>query len=104
MNEEHGGRMEQGPGDETETPTHGGPGNSKRLLIAGWAVAIVGMLLWTYALFIDGGAPVIEWASFSPSWISEMLPNWQAELGLVISFAGMGPIYYVQIQQLRGRA
>ena len=87
------------PGGATERS-----GVARRVLIWGWVIALVGVAIWTYALFVDGCMPVVDWGTFSPAWIAEMLPNRQAELGLVLSFGGMIPIYYVQIQQLRGRA
>lgn len=75
--------------------------SNRRAVILGWSVAIAGMTLWTYGLFAGSVPPVLDWQSFSPVWMAEMVPTRIAEVGLVLSFAGMVPIYYAQFRQRR---
>ncbi len=69
--------------------------------IIGWIVAIVGMGLWLYGYFADGGTPVIDWPQYLPDWAAAFVPNWEAELGFALSLIGMLPICYVEIMELK---
>lgn len=74
---------------------------SNRALALGWAVAVAGTALWAYGLFASGAPPVLDWHSFSPSWMAGFVPTLIAELGLALSMAGMIPIYYARFRQWR---
>lgn len=67
----------------------------------GWAATFVGCALWTYGYFTSGAPSMIDWSSFTPHWISDYLPNWQAEVGVALSIIGSIPVYYAQIQDYR---
>ena len=67
----------------------------------GWGLTLVGSALWLYGYFMGGSFAVFNWPAISPEWVAPYLPNWQAELGLLLSLLGSIPIYYVQIQTLR---
>ncbi len=72
-----------------------------RATASGWIITLLGCVLWTYGYFTTGSPQIYNWAEFAPSWIAEYLPNWQAELGLLLTILGSVPIYYVQIKTYR---
>jgi hypothetical protein len=53
-----------------------------------------GTVLWCYGYFTVGHPPIIDWRAISPWWIAEFLPNVESEIGMVLMFAGMVPIYW----------
>lgn len=67
----------------------------------GWIVSIIGMGLWLYGYFAEGGASVIDWPQYIPAWAADFVPNWQAELGFAISLIGMIPLYYVEYLEFK---
>ena len=71
--------------------------------ILGWALTLVGSVLWTYGYFEGDSYALLNWSTFAPHWLAEYLPNWQCESGLLLSLVGSVPVYYVQIKtaQLR---
>jgi hypothetical protein len=72
-----------------------------RYTMAGWAMTLVGCVLWTYGYFFPGASQLLNWAEFSPNWIAEYLPNWEAEIGLLLTLVGSVPLYYAQIKAFR---
>ena len=82
-----------------ETPaTHRSHG---RLKAIGWIISILGMGLWLYGYFTEGGAMLVDWPRYLPGWLADFVPNWQAELGFAISLVGMVPLYYVEIKEMK---
>ena len=73
------------------TPS-GGP--MSRSAVIGWAISSVGMALWLYGYFVTGHPPLIAWRANTPWWIAEFLPNLESEIGMVLTFGGMIPIYW----------
>lgn len=69
--------------------------------IIGWIVSIVGMGLWLYGYYADGGAPVLDWPLYLPDWAAAFVPNWVAELGFALSLIGMIQIYYAEFIDLK---
>jgi hypothetical protein len=69
--------------------------------ILGWAMTLVGCVLWTYGYFVGGSQSLLNWPAFAPSWIADYLPNLPAEIGVLLTLVGSIPIYYAQIQVLR---
>lgn len=67
------------------------------VMVVGWVVSLAGIALWVYGLYVAGHPPLLDWPSFAPSWIADFLPNLESEIGLVLSFAGMIPVYAIQI-------
>ncbi len=65
-----------------------------RLNIAGWIVMAVGGVVWLYGYLVTGHAPMVDWASTFPTWISEFLPNFEAEAGFAIMIIGAVPAYW----------
>ena len=65
------------------------------------AVTALGMGLWLYGYYADGGAPVIDWPLYLPDWAAAYVPNWVAELGFAISLIGMSQIYYAEFIKLK---
>lgn len=74
----------------------------RQAMIVGWIITVAGIVTWTYALFVTGGPPLVDWTGHSPGWVAHMLPNRQSELGMVLSVIGSIPIYYVQFKQWLG--
>ena len=67
----------------------------------GWALTLVGCALWAYGYFGGGSPPLLNWSTFAPHWVADYLPNWQSEIGLLLTLAGSVPVYYVQIKTSR---
>jgi hypothetical protein len=65
--------------------------NVKRI---GWAIYVVGFVIWVFGYLNAGHAPVFDWRVAMPWWISSFVPNREAELGLTLMFASMVPIYW----------
>ena len=62
--------------------------------IIGWAISSVGMGLWLYGYFVTGHPSLIDWHARSPWWIADYLPNIESEIGILLAFVGMVPIYW----------
>jgi hypothetical protein len=60
----------------------------------GWAIYVVGFVIWLFGYVIAGHASVFDWDVATPSWISSFVPNLEAEFGLALMFASMIPIYW----------
>jgi hypothetical protein len=78
----------------------GGDGGRKSVLdrIAnaknfGWAIYAAGFAIWLFGYLSTGHAPLFDWKSATPWWISSFVPNLEAEIGLALMFASMIPIY-----------
>jgi len=65
-----------------------------KLSIIGWIAELTGTALWIYADFVTGHKSVVEWHAFAPWWIADFLPNIESEIGMVLVFAGMVPLYW----------
>jgi len=61
--------------------------------IFGWAIYAVGFAIWLFGYLSAGHAPLFNWNAATPWWISSFVPNLEAELGMVLMFASMIPIY-----------
>jgi hypothetical protein len=65
-----------------------------RLNIIGWMLMTVGFVIWGYGYFVTGHASLLDWSDLTPEWISEFIPNLEAEIGLAIMFGAMIPAYW----------
>lgn len=65
-----------------------------KTVIAGWVVELAGTALWIYGYFVKGHPALIDWAGRTPWWIAHYLPNIESEIGMVLVFAAMIPIYW----------
>jgi hypothetical protein len=63
-------------------------------VIIGWVIELVGTVLWLYGYFTTGNPSLIDWHARTPWWLADFLPNIESELGMVLVFAGMVPIYW----------
>ena len=59
----------------------------------GRAIYAAGFVIWLFGYVTAGHASVFDWRADTPLWISSLVPNLEAELGLVLMFASMIPIY-----------
>src|SRR5436190_1522611 len=59
----------------------------------GWAIYAIGFAIWLFGYLSAGHAPLFDWNAITPWWISSFLPNLEADLGMVLMFASMIPIY-----------
>ena len=64
----------------------------------GWIATLIGCALWSYGYFVGGSSPFLNWPAFSPHWIADYLPNWQAETGLLLTLVASIQIYYGGLQ------
>jgi hypothetical protein len=60
----------------------------------GWAIYAAGFVVWLFGYLSTGHASAFDWDLATPWWISSFVPNLEAELGLVLMFASMVPIYW----------
>ena len=60
----------------------------------GWAIYAVGFVVWLFGYLSAGHVSVIDWDVAKSWWISNFVPNLEAELGLALMFASMVPIYW----------
>jgi hypothetical protein len=59
--------------------------------IFGWAIYAAGFAIWLCGYLSEGHAPLFDWHAATPWWISSFVPNFEAELGLALTFASMIP-------------
>jgi len=57
----------------------------------GWAIYAAGFTIWLFGYLSAGHAPLFDWKAATPWWISNFVPNLEAELGLALMFASMIP-------------
>jgi hypothetical protein len=77
-------------GDGGRKPVWGRIANAKSL---GYAIYAVAFAIWLFGYLSAGHPPVFDWNAITPWWISSFVPNLEAELGMVLMFASMIPIY-----------
>jgi hypothetical protein len=63
-------------------------------VIIGWIIELVGMALWLYGYFATDHPSLVYWHAYTPWWIADYLPNIESEIGMVLVFAGMVPLYW----------
>jgi len=63
-------------------------------VIVGWIIELVGTVLWIYGYFVIGHPSIINWHANTPWWIADYMRNIESEIGMVLVFAGMIPIYW----------
>jgi hypothetical protein len=67
----------------------------RKTAIFGWALLLAGTALWLYGYLVaTGNSPVIDWQANTPWWIADYLPNIEAEIGMVLMFVSMIPLYW----------
>ena len=69
------------------------------LSIIGWGGYIVGALLWLYGYVVTGTKALVDWASFSPTWIAEFMPNLEAEIGMLVMCIAIVPLGWNAVKQ-----
>jgi hypothetical protein len=55
---------------------------------------MAGTALWVYGYLATGTPPFFNWGAVTPWWIAEWLPNSESEIGSLLAFGGMIPIYW----------
>jgi hypothetical protein len=78
-------------GGDVRRPGRGRMPNARTI---GWAIYAAGFVIWLFGYLSAVHAPVFDWATATPWWISSFVPNFEAELGLALMFASMVPIYW----------
>jgi hypothetical protein len=63
-------------------------------VIVGWIVMLIGTAFWVYGYFVTGHPTVVDWKADTPHWIAEFLPNIESEIGMVLVFIAMVPMYW----------
>ena len=58
------------------------------------------LLFGFFGYLSAGHASAFDWDVATPSWISSFVPNLEAELGLVLMFASMVPIWWRRRQKI----
>jgi hypothetical protein len=77
-------------GDGGRKPVLGRIATAKSL---GYAIYAVGFAIWLFGYLSAGHPPVFDWRGATPWWISSFVPNLEPELGMVLMFASMTPLY-----------
>ncbi len=67
-----------------------------KTMIVGWSMELVGTAVWIYGYFAAGHPSFMDWHAHTPWWIADYLPNIESEIGMVLVFAGMIPMYWPQ--------
>ena len=67
-----------------------------KIVIFGWIIELAGAALWIYGYFVTGHPPLFDWRAHTPWWIAEWLPNLESEIGMVLVFVAMVPMYWPQ--------
>jgi hypothetical protein len=62
--------------------------------IFGQIVSLIGAALWIFGYFATGHRPLINWQTYTPSWVAEFLPNFESEIGMVLCLGGMIAMYW----------
>ena len=65
-----------------------------KIVIFGWVILLAGTALWLYGYFVPGNPPLFDWHAHTPWWIADFLPNIESEVGMVLVFGSMVPIYW----------
>ena len=65
-----------------------------KTVVTGWIIELIGTALWLYGYFAAGHKSIIDWQASTPWWIADYLPNIESEIGMVLVFAGLFPIYW----------
>lgn len=65
-----------------------------KTVITGWIIEVAGAALWLYGYFARGNPSLIDWHAHTPWWIADYLTNIESEIGMVLVFAGMVPLYW----------
>ena len=65
-----------------------------KIVIIGWIISLAGTALWVYGYFATGSPSLIDWHANTPWWIADYLPNIESEIGMVLTFVGMVPVYW----------
>ena len=73
------------------------------LNIIGWGGYIAGALMWLYGYLGTGTKPLVDWASISPWWIADFMPNFEAEMGMLVMCIAMVPVCWNAMRQQSGQ-
>jgi len=65
--------------------------------IISWGAYGIGFAIWLYGYLSEGTKSIIDWVATTPAWVSDYLPNLEAEIGMLIMCLGMIPAIYVLI-------
>ena len=68
--------------------------NVTKRVVIGWVISLAGTALWIFGYFVTGHPSIVNWHAVTPWWIADFLPNIESEIGMVVMFAGMVPIYW----------
>jgi hypothetical protein len=69
------------------------------LNIIGWGGYIAGGLLWLYGYLVTGTKSLVDWASISPAWVADFMPNLEAEMGMLVMCIAMVPLCWNALRQ-----
>jgi hypothetical protein len=69
----------------------------------GWAIYAAGLVIWLLGYLSVGHVPLLDWRAATPWWIFSFVPNLEAEVGFVLMFASMIPIYWLPRRGERNR-
>lgn len=62
--------------------------------VVGWAIQLIGTVVWVYGYFATGHPSLIDWRHITPWWVAEWMPNIEAEIGMGLVFVGMVLFYW----------
>jgi hypothetical protein len=65
-----------------------------KTVIVGYIISLAGKILWLVGYFASGRPTIIDWQAITPWWIYDFLPDIETEIGMVLMFAGMFPMYW----------
>ena len=62
--------------------------------IVGYLISAGGTVLWINGYFTTGDPSLIDWGVQVPEWIAKFLPNLESEIGMMLNFVAMIPMYW----------
>ena len=62
--------------------------------VLGWIVFAVGCVIWLYGYLAGAHPSIIDWHARTPWWIADYLPNLESELGMLLCFVSLVPMYW----------
>ena len=72
-------------------------GRRRVTTVLGWTSYGLGLAIWLIGYYTPGHPSLLDWPSYSPSWIAMFLQNLECELGLALTTLGTIAIYGVKV-------
>jgi hypothetical protein len=65
--------------------------------VVGAVLYSIGAAIWMVGFFVHGHHSLLNWQSFSPTWIAMFMQNFESELGFALTTIGTIAIYWAKL-------